>query len=62
MLNAYCESHEIIHEATLPYLPKSNGVTKKKNKTLKNMLNGMIISSEAPLNLLGEAMLFACHV
>ena len=50
MLNAYCENHGIIHEVTPPYSPESNGVTERKNKTLKEMVNAMLISSRAPLN------------
>ena len=51
MLNAYCENHGIIHEVTLPYSPKSNGVAERKNRTLKDMVNAMLISSRGRLNL-----------
>ena len=62
MLNAYCENHGIICEVTSPYSPESNGVAERKNKTLKEMVNSMSISSGAPLNLWGKAMLLACHI
>lgn len=62
MLNACCENHCIIYEVTPLYLPESNGVAKKKNRTLKNMVNIMLISSKPPLNLWRETMLSACHV
>jgi len=62
LFNELCEQHGIIHETTPPYSPESNGVTERKNKTLKNMVNAMLISSGAPLNLWGEAMLSACHI
>ncbi|KAL6338579.1 hypothetical protein AAG906_021294 [Vitis piasezkii] len=53
--------HGIIHETT-SYSPKSNGVAERKNRTLKEMMNAMLVSSRAPLNLWGEAILSACHI
>ena len=35
---------------------------KEKNRTLKNIMNAMLISSGAPLNLWGEAILSTCHI
>ena len=49
--NSFCEYHGIIHETTPPYSPESNGVAKRKNETLKKMINAMLVSSGAPLNL-----------
>ena len=60
--NTFCEEHGIIHETTPPYSPKSNGVAKRKNRTLKEMMNDMLVSSGAYLNMWGEAILFACHI
>ena len=62
ILNNYCETHGIIHEVTPPYSPESNGVAERKNRTLKNMVKAMLISSGAPLNLWGEAILSACLI
>ena len=33
--NYFCEDHEIIQETTPPYSIESNGVAKRKNRTLK---------------------------
>ena len=33
-----------------------------KNRTLKEMMNAMLVSLRAPLKLWGEAILFACHI
>ena len=60
-LNSFCEDHGIIHETT-PYSPKSNGAVERKNRTLKEMMNAMLVSSGASLNLWGEAILFVCHI
>ena len=59
--NSFCEEHGIIHETTPPYSPESNGVAERKNRTLKDMMNSMLVSSGAALNLCGEAILSACH-
>ena len=48
MLNAFCKNYDIIHEMTPPYSPESNGVAERKNRTLKNMVNAMLISFGAP--------------
>jgi len=58
--NDYCVKEGIIHEVTPPYSLESNGVAKRKNKTLKEIINVMLISSNAPDNLWGEALLTAC--
>ena len=46
-----CAKNEIIHETTTPYLPQSNGVAERKNHTLKEMMNVMLISSGLPQNM-----------
>jgi len=40
LFNDFCEKESIIHEVTLPYSPKSNGVAERKNRTLTTFLNG----------------------
>ena len=62
LFNDYCVKEEIIHEVTPPYSPESNGVAERKNKTLKEMMNFMLISSNALYNLLGEALLTTCFL
>ena len=57
-----CTQHEIIHETTAPYLPQSNGVIERKNRTLKEMMNAMLISFGLPQNMWGEAILSANYL
>ena len=44
----YCSQNGIIHQTTAPYSPQSNGVAERKNRTLKEMMNAMLISSGLP--------------
>jgi transposase InsO family protein len=55
----FCEQNGIIHEVTLPYSPESNGVAERKNRTLKEIMNDMLISFGLPTNMWGEAILSA---
>ena len=61
-LKNYCDANRIIHEQTAPYTPEQNGVVERKNRTLTNMMNVMLISFGLPNNMWGETILFACHV
>ena len=58
----FCEENGIIHEVTPPYSPESNGTAEKKNRTLKEMMNAMLVSSGLSSNMWGEAILSACHI
>ena len=61
-LNDYCNKEGIIHEVTPPYSPEANGVVERKNRTLKEMMNFVLVSASAPNNLWGEAILSAYHL
>ncbi|GJR39554.1 zinc finger, CCHC-type containing protein [Tanacetum coccineum] len=46
----------IIHETTAPYTPQQNGVAKRKNRALKEMVNSMLSYSGFSEGFWGEAM------
>ena len=58
----FCEQNGIIHEANPPYSPESNRIVERKNRTLKEMMNAMLVSSGLSSNMWGEAILSACHI
>ena len=47
----FCAQHGIIHETISPYSPQSNEVAERKNHTLKEMMNEILISSSIPQNM-----------
>ena len=58
----FCSQHGIIHQTTAPYSPQQNGVVELKNRTLKEMMNALLLSSGLPQNLWGEAILSANYI
>ena len=46
----------------LHHSPASNGVAERKNRTLIELTNAMLIEYHAHLHFWGEAILTACHV
>ena len=59
-LNDYCEKEGIIHEVTPPYSPESNEVVERNNRTLKEMMNSLLVSAST-LVICG-AKLYCQHV
>ena len=43
-----CAKFGIIHQTIAPYTPQQNGIAERKNRTLKEMVNSMLVSSRAP--------------
>ncbi|GJT04270.1 zinc finger, CCHC-type containing protein [Tanacetum coccineum] len=58
----YFQSTGIIHQTTAPYTPQQNGVSERKNRTLKEMVNSMLCYSGLSDGFWGEAMLTACYL
>jgi len=51
----FCAQNGIRHEFTAPYSPQQNGIAERKNRTLKEMVTAMLISSGLHQNLWGKS-------
>jgi len=61
-ISAFCETRGIIHEITPPYSSQYNGVAKRKNRTLLDMVNVMLASSGLRKNIWGKTLYSACYI
>ncbi|GJV25723.1 retrotransposon protein, putative, ty1-copia subclass [Tanacetum coccineum] len=57
-----CVKHEIRHEFTAPYSPQQNDIAERKNRTLKEMVNAMLINFGLIQDMWGEAILTATYL
>lgn len=57
----FCKTYGIIHEITTPYFPQQNVLVEKKNRTLTEIINYILISSKLLYNIWEEALLTSCH-
>nr|GEV83510.1 zinc finger, CCHC-type [Tanacetum cinerariifolium] len=62
MNTLYFQSVGIIPESIAPYTPQQNGISKKKNRVLKEMVNSMLSYSGLSQGFEGEAMLTICYL
>lgn len=60
--NEFCCESGIIYQTTAPYSPQSNDIAERKNRTLKEMMNTMLLSSGLLQNLWGESILSANYI
>ncbi|GJT91946.1 zinc finger, CCHC-type containing protein [Tanacetum coccineum] len=58
----YFESVGIIHEMTAPYTLQQKGISERKNRVLKEMINSMLSYSGLSQGFWGEAILTACYL
>jgi hypothetical protein len=47
---------------TTPHTPQHNGLAKRKNKILMDMINAMLLNAKLPNNLWGGTLLITCHI
>ena len=52
----FCAENGIIHQTTAPYSPQQNGIAERKNRTLKDMINAMLLTSGLPTSLWGGSL------
>ena len=43
-----CLEYSSIHQTNAPYTPQSNGLVERKNRTLKEMMNVLMINFGSP--------------
>ncbi|KAG8482437.1 hypothetical protein CXB51_023946 [Gossypium anomalum] len=60
--NVLCEEQGVVHECFAPYTPQQNGLVERKNRTLANMVNSILLNVKLPYNLWGEALLTVCYI
>ncbi|GKA35178.1 zinc finger, CCHC-type containing protein, partial [Tanacetum coccineum] len=58
----YFQSTGIVHQVTAPYTPQQNGIAERKNRTLMDMVNSMMLYSGLSYGYWGEALLIACYI
>jgi len=51
-----------LNESKIMVLSKNNELVERKNRTLVDMVNAMLLNAKLPNNLWGEALLAACHI
>ena len=54
LFKAYCGEKGIARQLTSPYTPQQNGVAKRKNKTLLDMVRSMIAQAKLPISFWGD--------
>ncbi|GAU49517.1 hypothetical protein TSUD_300440 [Trifolium subterraneum] len=60
--NEFCSEHGIKRQLTAAYTPQQNGVSKRKNRTLLNMVRSMIAGKGVPKRFWPEAVVWATYV
>ncbi|GJZ79437.1 putative RNA-directed DNA polymerase [Tanacetum coccineum] len=58
----FCKDHGIIIQYTMPGTPQQNGVTKRRNCTLMDMVHSMLANSNLPEFLWTEALKTVVHI
>ena len=58
----FLEKQGIVAQYTMPSSPSQNGVAKRRNRPIKDMVRSMISNSKLPLSLWSEAINIATYV
>ncbi|KAM2392557.1 hypothetical protein ACFX1X_036018 [Malus domestica] len=61
-LRAFLDHHGIVHQTTCPYTPQQNGVAKRKNRQLLEVVRASLLEARLPLSYWGEALTSAVYL
>lgn len=61
-MGKFYAQHRIIHQTIAPYSIQQNRIAKRKNHTLKEMINAMLISYVLLQNMLSGAILSTNYI
>ena len=59
---SFCDEKGIALQLTIPYTPQQNGVAKRRNRTLLDMVRSMMAQANLPISFWGDALLTAAYV
>ena len=62
MFKGYCEEKGITRHLTIPYTPHQNGVAKRRNRTLLDMVRSMMAQANLPISFWGDALLTTTYI
>lgn len=62
VFNQFCEEHGIKRQLTAAYTPQQNGVAKRRNRTIMNMVRCLLTEKNMPKMFWPEAAKWTCHV
>jgi hypothetical protein len=57
-----CEEKEILRQLTIPYTSQQNGVAKKRNQTLLEMVRSIMVQANLSITFLGDALLTVVYI
>lgn len=60
--NILCKKEGIVHGVVPPYTPQQNGIAKRKNKTIMNIVRSILKGKHLPKKLWGEVMSIATYI
>ena len=59
--NNFCKTNGISRQLTAAYIPQQNGVAKRKNRTIMNMVRSILSDKQVPKNLWLEVVNWTMH-
>ena len=61
-LITFCEKNGIIHEVSAHHTPQQNVIAERNNRTLKEIMNAMLLISRLSDNIWSKVVWSACYI